>query len=297
MVADTSAGGFDDQRHGVAVQGSNDDLLDHFGHFAFFVNDLGEARGKGFHNAVSQEHAQKCTHQGRADQATEHRRGLVNGAHGLHHTQHAGHNAQRGQSTGQGGQGARVFEFVVVVQLDRSVHHVFHRIGAEVAGRHHHQAHGVANQVEQIVVVQDRRMFAKYGTGLGVFDVRLQRHRTLGFERFHDLGHQEHDGQIVFFFVLRALDDAAKTAKSTFENHTAVAGDHAANTSAANDEHFIRCGLDDGRQGSTGNDEAPEHTNHQHNQANDSNHLTLQTSGTTQGNLGNAPYQIAQGRD
>jgi len=98
-------------------------------------------------------------------------------------------------------------------------------------------------------------------------------------------------------FVLRALDHATKTTKSTFENHTAVAGDHAANASAANDEHFIRCGLDDGRQGSTSNDEAPEHTNHQHNQANDSNHLTLQTSGTTQGNLGNAPYQIAQGRD
>jgi hypothetical protein len=127
--------------------------------------------------------------------------------------------------------------------------------------------------------------------------VRLQRHRTLGFERFHDLGHQEHDGQIVCFFVLRPFDHPAKTTKGTFENHTAVAGDHAAYASAANDEHFIRCGLDDGRQGSTRNDEAPKHTNHQHNQANDSNHLTLQTSGTTQGNLGNAPYQIAQGRD
>ena len=69
MVTDTCPRGLDDQGHGVTMQGSNDDLLDHFGHFALFVNDLGEARGKGFNNAVCQEHAQKCTHQGRADQA------------------------------------------------------------------------------------------------------------------------------------------------------------------------------------------------------------------------------------
>ena len=137
------------------------------------------------------------------------------------------------------------------------------------------------------MVVQHLWAFAKNRTGLRVFDVGFHRHRTLGFQGFHELRNDGDDGDVVVFFIHRAFDHTAKTTHRTFENHTGVTGDHAANTGTRDDEHLIRSGFDNGRQAAAGDHETAEYAYHQYDQTNNCCHLSLQMQfGTSKRNLG-----------
>ena len=160
----------------------------------------------------------------------------------------------------------------MVMCLDGLLHHFLDRVSAQIAGRDDQQPHGVGDQVQQVVVFEQGRVFTKNSAGFGVFDVRLQRHRPLTLERFHDLGDHENRVQVVVFFVFRAFEDLTKAAQSAFDNVHAVAHQHGGNRSAANDEGLDRCGLDDGRHAAAGHDEATEHTDKQDHQTDSTDH-------------------------
>ena len=235
----------------MAVHGADDDLLDHAVHGAFVVDDFFEAFGKGFKHSVGQIHPDESSHQRRAHQATQNRWRLVNLVHGLHHTHHTGHNSQRGQGSGECVDRSRCFQFVVVVGFDGVVHDLFDCHGAQGALRDHHQAHGVANQVQERMVCQDLGIFAEYGAGLRRFDMGFQRHSAFAFERLHDLGDAEDGVQVVVLVVFGPFEGTCNATKRGFERAHAVPDQHAADAGAQNSRALNRCRVDKGPHGST----------------------------------------------
>ena len=116
-----------------------------------------------------------------------------------------------------------------MVGFDGSVHDVFDRRGADRALGDDHQAHGVANQVQQGVVGDDFGVFAENRARLGVFDMGFQCHRALGFEGLHHLGDAKNRVQVIVFVVLGALEGAAYAGKYRLDYVWTVANEHTAN--------------------------------------------------------------------
>ena len=92
------------------------------------VNNLLQADAQRFSKTIRQQNAQKGTDQRGTNQAPQHRRWLIDRAHGLNDAKHAGHNAQSRQRAGHTGKGFRRLQRVVVVRFDGGVHDVFNRI-------------------------------------------------------------------------------------------------------------------------------------------------------------------------
>jgi len=77
------------------------------------------------------------------------------------------------------------------------------------------------------------------------------------------------------FFVLGALEHAAKATERGLEDGHAVAGQHAGNAGTANHEQLVGRCMDDGLHRATVCDVATEHTDKQQNNTNDRKHLLL----------------------
>jgi len=190
-------------------------------------------------------------------------------------TPNASHNAQSGQSASQRADGFDHFQFAMMVGLDGLIHDLLHGIGTEVAGRNDHESHGIGDQVQQGMIMQDLGVLAKNGAGLRVFNVGFQRHRPFGLERFHDLGHHENRAQVVFFFVGRPFEHFAHALAQAFDDFHAVAHQGGGHTSTHNDEGLNGGRFDDGRHGATRHHVAAKDEHKQQNETNDRNHSKL----------------------
>ena len=95
--------------------------------------------------------------------AAEHRRRLVDRPHRLHDPEHRRDDAERGQRIGEAGQrGVRPLH-LVMVRLDRVIHHLLDRMDVERSRRHDDEAQRVGDQVDERVVLQQLGIFGEHG--------------------------------------------------------------------------------------------------------------------------------------
>src|SRR3546814_2765494 len=67
---------------------------------------------------------------------------------------------------------------LLVVRLDRVVHHLLDRVDVERARRHDDEPERVRDQIDQRVIGEQPGIFGEDRGGFGVFDMRLERDRS-----------------------------------------------------------------------------------------------------------------------
>ena len=179
-MRDAGARGFDHQRLRMAVQRGDDDLLDGVIDRRIGIDHLLQAIGERADQAVGQQHAHEGADQRGADHPAEDRRRLVDRSHRLHHAEHGRDDAQRGQRVAQGLQRGLRALHLVVVGLDRIVHHLLDGVDIERARRDDDEAERIRDQVDERVIGEQARIFGEDGRRFGILDMRLEGDRPVG---------------------------------------------------------------------------------------------------------------------
>ena len=273
MMVDARPRRLDHQRLRMAVERRDDQLFDRMidGGVAF-DHRLG-ARRERADKAISEEHAEEGADERRADHRAEDRRRLVDRAHRLHDAEHRGDDAERGKRVGKALQTFGGLHRMMMVALQRIIHHLFDRVRIERTRRHDDEAQRVADQVDERVVLQKLGILLKDRRVFRILDVRLDGNRSFGAHHLHQ-GRDEQDAvEIILLLILRSLEHLGEPAAERLQVGTRIADDQRAECRTADDQHFVRQRVHDGTQIAAGQREAPEDQQDQYDNADNGKHV------------------------
>jgi len=146
-------------------------------------------------------------------------------------------------------------------------------MGIERAGRDHHQAQRVADQVDQRLVGHQARIFGEDGGAGRILDMGFERDGTFHAQRLHEARDKEDAVEKILFLIFGTLEHLAKAAAQRLQVRARIADDQRADGCATDDDHFMRQGVENRANVAAGEDEAAKHHGEQHDQADDCEHV------------------------
>ncbi|OLE14863.1 MAG: hypothetical protein AUG89_00120 [Acidobacteria bacterium 13_1_20CM_4_56_7] len=141
-----------------------------------FFGCLAHVCGQRPHQAITQQDAQKSSHQcgrhllanffGRAAQSS----------HRDHHAQHGSHNAESRKRIGHGGKGRSRLARITVLNFEIEIEHLIQVERIYTCNRH---AKRIADEIPNVMVLHERGILRKYCTLFRFFDVIFQGHQAV----------------------------------------------------------------------------------------------------------------------
>src|SRR3546814_3882802 len=106
----------------------------------------------------------------------------------------------------------------------------------------------------------------------GILDMRFDRDRAFGAHHLHQRRDEQDDVEIVVLLVRRPLEHLAHAARERLQVLARIADDQRPHRGAADDQHFMRQGVEDGLEIPAGERETPENQQDQDDDADDGKH-------------------------
>src|SRR5450631_1441807 len=220
-----------------ALQKRDHENAHHIEEGMFFLGRLGHVGGDRTDQSVAQQNAQKGSDQGGGNFVSNFLRWTAESTHRDHDAKDSGDNAQTRQGIGYGAESGGGRSRVLMMHLKVKVEHLVEIEGVDAGNGH---AERVADEIANVVVLEECRVLREDSTLVRLFDVGFQSHQAVFTGLVEQVIHHLQGFDIGLLAELGAAEDAADSATDLLEDVERIRDKKGADRGSADDDQLSR---------------------------------------------------------
>src|ERR1035437_5542426 len=237
MAGDGAPRHFHGHDGGCAFQERDHQNPHHVEEGMLFVGGFGHVGRDRPDQSVTQQDAQKCSHQGGGNLVSNFLRRAAESPHGDHDAEHGGDNSQAGQGIGHGAEGGGGLSGILMVNLEVEVEHLVEIEGIDAGNGH---AQGVADEIANVVVLEEGGILGKNSAFLRLFYVGFEGHQAVFAGLVEQVVHHFQSVDIGLLAELGGAEDATDSAADLLEDVEGIGDQKSAHPGTTDDNQFSR---------------------------------------------------------